>query len=611
MIKKIIINKFKGINSLEILPEGNFNVLIGENNIGKTTIFEAIHLWKMCYDLNLKKDKNGFYATAKNMKFEDMEFIRVYHDEDIFPVGCNARDAECKIILELLYNEQLYSLGFIVEKVSSIDDAYLQICYVDAEEFKRFAQMVASVPGKNLATFIAINESKPIPNIIAKEPYMFKAQVMDKIAKGKSYEVLRNKVKDHMEEVQNHINHVMESEFSFTEHDKDNKTYISIRVDGKDLFSFGSGFLQLTEIFSSMEYVDPAINILLIDEPDAHLHLKLQKKLIQEFRAIPNSQLFIITHNERFLEQVPENEILFVNENVKEEGVLKPLPQGTKAIALENLKGCLEQIDELRYAQRIIAIEGHTDKKFFDAMMPIYESYTCLTPPKNVFLEMLGIDNLNSKLITYSRVLKGIIPDSCKWLIIRDTDCVPCNKTISAGNDDKKYMDTSAEVKVMFQNGYGIESTFASDPEILARLLTNYYGLPEIEKQNVKVFIDEVSREFDMKSKLITDIDVHQELKKHFERQIKQRSGRTYDNLKFEDVLRHITANNIQYVLTKNIMDKYLNEIHNKIVSAYSNISAQALKNDSIFTYYYSWISSIDDIIPSHKLMLEEIYSYD
>ena len=97
--------------------------------------------------------------------------------------------------------------------------------------------------------------------------------------------------------------------------------------------------------------------------------------------------------------------------------MLKSLPQGTKAIALENLKGCLEQIDELRYAQRIIAIEGHTDKIFFDAMMPIYGSFTGLTPPKNVFLEMLGIDNLNSKLITYSRVLKGIIPDSCKWLI--------------------------------------------------------------------------------------------------------------------------------------------------------------------------------------------------
>lgn len=91
MIKKIVIDKFKSINHLEITPAGNFNVLIGENNIGKTTIFEAIHLWKMCYDNNLKKDKSGFYSTAHHLKFESMEFIRAYHDEDLFPIGCSGK----------------------------------------------------------------------------------------------------------------------------------------------------------------------------------------------------------------------------------------------------------------------------------------------------------------------------------------------------------------------------------------------------------------------------------------------------------------------------------------------------------------------------------------
>ena len=61
--------------------------------------------------------------------------------------------------------------------------------------------------------------------------------------------------------------------------------------------------LQLAEIFSSFEYLDAKIYILLIDEPDSHLHVKLQKKLIEEFRGITNSQLFIITHNERILNE--------------------------------------------------------------------------------------------------------------------------------------------------------------------------------------------------------------------------------------------------------------------------------------------------------------------
>lgn len=88
------------------------------------------------------------------------------------------------------------------------------------------------------------------------------------------------------------------------------------------IFFIRKWILQLTEIFSSMEYLDPEIYILLIDEPDAHLHLKLQKRLIEEFRNIPNAQMFIITHNERFMEQVDEDEILFLDESSKSAGTL-------------------------------------------------------------------------------------------------------------------------------------------------------------------------------------------------------------------------------------------------------------------------------------------------
>lgn len=60
-----------------------------------------------------------------------------------------------------------------------------------------------------------INESRPIPNIVAKEPYMYKAQVLDKIAKGKGYEVLRNKVISHISEVETHIKNVTGEDFVF------------------------------------------------------------------------------------------------------------------------------------------------------------------------------------------------------------------------------------------------------------------------------------------------------------------------------------------------------------------------------------------------------------
>lgn len=59
MIKSITIKNFKSVTELKVNCNERFNVIIGENNIGKTTIFEAIHLCKMCYDWNTKKDKKA------------------------------------------------------------------------------------------------------------------------------------------------------------------------------------------------------------------------------------------------------------------------------------------------------------------------------------------------------------------------------------------------------------------------------------------------------------------------------------------------------------------------------------------------------------------------
>lgn len=83
-----------------------------------------------------------------------MEFIRAYHDEDLFPIGCSGKDAKCSVTLVIEYNGQSYDLGFTISKVSNIDDAYLQVDYIDGDAFKSFATMVAEIQGKNLANFL-------------------------------------------------------------------------------------------------------------------------------------------------------------------------------------------------------------------------------------------------------------------------------------------------------------------------------------------------------------------------------------------------------------------------------------------------------------------------
>lgn len=91
--------------------------------------------------------------------------------------------------------------------------------------------------------------------------------------------------------------------------------------------------------------------------------------------------MFIITHNERFMEQVDEDEILFLDEGSKSAGTLNHLQIGTKWVALEDLKGCLNQLDKLRLAGKLIMVEGQTDIDFFNNIKPKYEAVTGKSEP--------------------------------------------------------------------------------------------------------------------------------------------------------------------------------------------------------------------------------------
>ena len=118
-------------------------------------------------------------------------------------------------------------------------------------------------------------------------------------------------------------------------------------------------------------------------------------------------------------------------------------------------------------------------------------------------------------------------------------------------------MDTSAGVKVLFQEGYGIESTFAAEPRKLARILGRYYALNDSAYTTIETYISEISNDFARRVRDVTDTEIHDELENHFNRQIKNRSGRIYRNLQFRDVLAVISSGKIQYIMTKGIMNKY------------------------------------------------------
>jgi len=126
---------------------------------------------------------------------------------------------------------------------------------------------------------IFIYQTRPVSNILEKEPYMNEGQIKKKIATGKSHEVLRNKIlsreKVRLDQLSAHISRILGRKIKFYEPSPKKKKEdeyidldISIDDEKRSLYLQGSGFLQIAEILSTIEYIEAPLNILLVDEPD-------------------------------------------------------------------------------------------------------------------------------------------------------------------------------------------------------------------------------------------------------------------------------------------------------------------------------------------------------
>lgn len=87
-ISEITLKNFKTFKNLKINPNPDFNIIIGENSSGKSTIFEAIHLWEKCYETYILASRKGFYKVKKStnryVNYQDLDFLRITKDEIYF-----------------------------------------------------------------------------------------------------------------------------------------------------------------------------------------------------------------------------------------------------------------------------------------------------------------------------------------------------------------------------------------------------------------------------------------------------------------------------------------------------------------------------------------------
>ena len=350
MIKSITLTNFKKYKDKTINLKDGVTLLVGGNNEGKSTILHALAVWEFCKNyLEHMRGKNalcrGYAGSGVGMNIDDFSPVNI---------------PEYKYLWTNLKPSSGYNLK-------------IKCCWDTENKFNRSLEIGLALSNERLfikVTSTNIEEDTYIPNIAYlppfagisdKESWHYPAERKRLIGRGLAGAVLRNTIIDMYNENQERrkklkgdkpkiapkdpslhrqtdpfeqLNTVIFDVFKCQLAPKpfDISFHNYVRTDivrgemhggrfksygnfkSRDIMVEGSGFLQWLSVYTFA--LDKNIDILLLDEPDAHLHCSLQTTLISKLVTIAHhnkKQILIATHSVEIVKNMSFDQIMDVN----------------------------------------------------------------------------------------------------------------------------------------------------------------------------------------------------------------------------------------------------------------------------------------------------------
>lgn len=355
MIHTIRIRGFKHLGREAEFRLPGHVVLAGPNNTGKTTVLQAIASWSLALrrwrELNDFNPRQGYtrapiarqaFTTVPLRSFDLLWTNRLYHRNNPVEIELRHNDGWA-VTMELTADstEQIY--------VRPKADA-------DPETLRTLDHRAVFIP--------------PMTGIGIDEPVFQTPKIEQLLGLGRPGEVLRNLLveanRDEIawEALQASIGKL----FGYRLRPPDTSgahivadytmADLSIARPILDVASAGSGFQQVLMLLVFLNTRPGAV--LLLDEPDAHLHVILQDTIYHELRAVAarqRSQLIVATHSEVVINAVEPRELyVMLNEprRVADTAERNRLISSLRALSNTDVMQALE-------VRGVLYVEGHTD----------------------------------------------------------------------------------------------------------------------------------------------------------------------------------------------------------------------------------------------------------
>ena len=513
MIHKIQVKNFKRLGEKEIILKDNISLVVGGNNSGKSSVLHAIAVWEyakqvLIYEKSPKAILQGFSGDGYGVTLDDFTPISI----PSFKYLWTNLKADSGYTLEITCywnidaNEKHLKIGFAYgqEKlyIKNLDsnlnegDYVLHIVYlptfagINSKEEWHTPAVRNELMGQGLAGSVIRNQIMELylQNVeTRKQRKGLKSKISESdlrwIRENDAYELLNQTILSIFKGIlypkffnPNFHTHVL---INFRKGEIVNKRFKPYsHYKERDIMVEGSGFLQWLSVYTMA--VAPNVDMLLLDEPDAHLHCSLQSELLvhlQNLAIKKKKQVLIATHSTDIIKKFDFDRILSV-----ENHSIKYLASDDAKIRIISGIGSeyFPLLEKVQKNKRVLFVENESDAN----LLKIFCSKYCEWPPNLVIWPKANKHKERKILYLY---LKEQIP-GLKCISLSDRDNEPyLNKNTSLHDNIPDDVDGDNELRYRKWRRWEMESYLLSKPAII-RLISkkNLISADDAEKS----FID-------------------------------------------------------------------------------------------------------------------------
>lgn len=417
-IKSIRLQRFRQFNDLTIAV-GDFNLLVGPNNCGKSTVLHAIRAF--------------FQLMHGHVKFDGTPATATYHKR--FLTGAE-EIAPTPDIKELWYEQKTgkpltISLTFDDDVTFgvSLRQQFGQI-HVSADDLP--TGLTAAKASEYLGTDVAYIPG--LVGVLVTEPYATTARRNSLASQGRYAEIFRSsmhQLKTKNAALVNQINSWLTNLFGVTvseiTFDSESDEYVIVKYRqgdfDLDVVSSGAGLQQVIQILTYLYLKKP--RVLLVDEPDAHLHSKLQARLGEVFRKVAEdlgAQVFLSTHSLDLIDTFTTNEVIVVDSSKTHIAAIGRNKDLVSALVDADVVD-VSALSRLLSSRRLVVVEDK-DQTVLKAIDKACGSALYSSKSPSYVLPAKGVSNFRS-IAELGKVLVGLTGTRFEITFLQDRDGMP------------------------------------------------------------------------------------------------------------------------------------------------------------------------------------------